>query len=297
MEIWRLRYFLVVAEELHFGRAAKKLLITQPGLSQQISKLEQELGVRLFERAGGIALTPAGEALQRSASHLMAEMDRVEEEVRAYASGRAGTLSIFLTPPPAPAAFNGMLNSFRRDYPGVDIRIQTAWTNWNLKAVESGEIDLALVLLPVDGHKDLEFVEVSHEAPSVALPVAHPLASAEEVTPESLLDLPFFFWPREQAPGAYDRILRYLSLHGKRAVDRYEPDPIRLASAVGEGNGFTIAIRSRGEAMQFPGVVWRPLPDDAPKFRHGLCWRHETGSATTRHFLEYVGQNLLSPDG
>lgn len=285
-----------MAEELHFGRAAKKLLISQPGLSQQISKLEQELGVRLFEREGGVVLTAAGGALHRAASHLLAEMERVEDEVRAYASGHAGTLSIVLTPPPAPAAFNSMLSRFRRDYPGVELRIQTAWTNWNLKAVESGEVDVALVLLPVDTHKDLDFVEVSQEAPSVALPTSHPLAAGGEVTPETLLDVPFFFWSREQAPGAYDRILDYLSPKGKRAVDRYEPDPIRLASAVGEGNGFTIAIRSRGEAMHFPGVVWKPLPEDAPKFHHGLCWRHETGAPTTRHFLEYVEQLLTGEE-
>lgn len=292
MEIWRLRYFLAVADELHFGRAAKKLLITQPGLSQQIAKLEQELGVKLFERAGGISLTPAGAALLRSASHLITEMHRVEEEVRAYASGRAGTLSIFLTPPPAPVAFNDMLNSFRHDYPDVDIRIQTAWTNWNIKAVESGEIDVALVLLPVEERKEIQVVEVSQEAAVVALPSSHPLAAADEIDPESLADIPFFFWPREQAPGAYDSVLRYLSSHGKTNVDRYEPDPIRLASAVGEGKGFTIAIRSRGEAMQFPGVIWKPLPADAPKFHHGLCWRNETAEATAKHFLEYVERIL-----
>lgn len=293
MEIWRLRYFLAVAEELHFGRAAKKLLISQPGLSQQISKLEQELGVRLFEREGGVTLTAAGKALHRSAAHLLAEMERVEAEVRAFASGRAGTLSIVLTPPPAPAAFNNVLNGFRHDNPSVQIRVQTAWTEWNVRALRSGEADVAVVLLPVETDEDLAFIDVGQEPLSVALPASHPLAGQAEVSPEELLTERFFFWPREQAPGAYDRILDYLSTSKTRTVDRFEPDPIRLASAVGEGDGFTIAIRSRGEAMQFPGVVWKPLPDNAPTFRHALCWQRGSCSATTKRFLEYVQQNLL----
>lgn len=284
-----MRYFLALADELHFGRAAEKLAISQPGLSQQIFKLEQELGVRLFDRNRGVRLTLAGDALRRSAAHLIEEMERVEAEVRAYASGEVGSLRILLTRS-APTTFNLVLDGFREDFPGVEVHIQTGWTEWNLRALRSSEADLAAVLLPVT-EAGVECMEVGLEPLSVALPASHPLARREEVDPKDLLDEKFYFWPREEAPGAFDSVLGYLSSFGRtRTVDRYEPDIMRLVSALaeGKGEGFTIATRSRGQEVHFPGVVWRSLPDTAPAFRIGLCWRPQSAPPVAKQFVEYL---------
>lgn len=290
MEIWRLRYFLVLAEELHFRRAAERLQISQPGLSQQIAKLENQLGVELFDRTNGVALTGAGEALQRSGGRLIREVEQVEAEIRALATGRTGILRLLLTRSAAGTSMSDMVEGFRQTHPSIKLDVETGWTAWNLRALRAGEADVAAILLPIEPHDDLNVVEVGTEPLSVALPNDHPLAAAEELTPDDLVDEPFLFWPRDQAPGSFDELMRSLWNPRGKEVFRYEPDIIRLIDAVQHGLGFTIATRARGRMMHFPGIRWKPLPDRVAAFRYGLCWPKVTVNPSSRVFGEYIKQ-------
>lgn len=291
MEIWRLRYFLTLAEELHFRRAAERLRISQPGLSQQIVKLEQELGVQLFDRTNGVALTGAGQALQRSGGRLVRELEQVEAEIRALATGRTGVLRLLLTRSAAGTSMSDLIEGFRQSHPTIKLDVETAWTSWNLRALRAGEADVAAVLLPIEHDGDLEVVELGTEPLSFVLPNDHRLATVE-ATPEDLADEPLLFWPRDQAPAAFDALMHSLWPPLGKDVARQEPDIIRLIAAVQEGAGFTIATSARGRTMQFPGVTWKPLPDGAAQFRYGLCWRKVTVNPSSRVFGDFAKRQL-----
>ena len=150
MDLRRLRYFAVVAEELHFRRAAERLHIAQPGLSQQIRVLERELGAVLFNRTtAGVTLTEAGRTLRDEGVPLLREVERVAALVRAAAEGRSGRLRIVLTRSLAGSSPDELMTEFRSRHPDAEIDIETAWTTRNVAMVRAAEADAAFVRLPL----------------------------------------------------------------------------------------------------------------------------------------------------
>jgi DNA-binding transcriptional LysR family regulator len=268
-----LQYFAVLAEELHFRRAAERLHIAQPGLSQQIQVLERELGAKLFERSSaGVTLTDAGRALRDEGVPLLHEAERVVAKVRAAAQGRAGRLRIVHTRSLLAGRPDELVRTFRRDHVDADIVVETAWTARNVAMVRAAEIDAAFVRLPVTDADDLRILLLGSTELVVALPTAHPLARRRAIRPADLREVSLVSWPREQAPGYFDHIRN--QIWGEHPIPEvtYEPDPEHLLAAVAEGAGVCVLDADRAARLRPRGVVVRRFSRPAPQAEYGLAW-------------------------
>jgi DNA-binding transcriptional LysR family regulator len=181
MELHQLRYFEAVARHLHFTRAAEELHVAQPSVSQQLRKLEAELGTSLFHRMKRrVTLTSAGETFLPRARLLLAELEQARAEVQELAGLRKGTLAIGATPSVSTHLLPGVLAEFHRRHPGISLVLREAGSRWLVQSLESGELDLAVVILPVR-QPILETQALLEERLMLAVPLEHPLAGRETV--------------------------------------------------------------------------------------------------------------------
>ena len=268
-----MRYFAVVAEELHFRRAAERLHIAQPGLSQQIRVLERELGVELFERGtGGVSLTAAGRALLEAGGPLLREVDRVIERVRAAAEGRSGLLRLVHTRSLSDGAPDELVRTFRVAHPDADIAVESAWTARNVVMLRGAEVDAAFIRLPLLDAEGLQVLPLGHTELVAALPSAHPLARRRVLRPDDLCGVALLSWPREQAPGYFDHI-RSVAWGDETAEPvASEPDAERLLAAVAAGSGVCVLDSPRAFKLRPRGVVLRRFARPSPTSEFGLAW-------------------------
>jgi DNA-binding transcriptional LysR family regulator len=298
MELRRLRYFAVLADELHFGRAAERLHIAQPGLSQQIRVLEREVKVELFVRSSrGVTLTPVGEMFADEVRDLIEHADRVEEKVRAFATGTRGVLRILFTRSAPGDSSYRLVERFKADNPEVDVVTETAWTAWNLESLRNRKVDVVVVLLPfTEEPDDLEVLPIGKEALSVALPAGHRLARKRKINRTELREEPAVLWPRSLAPGAYDRLIEELWPDaGSFPIARAEPDMERMLAAVQAGVGFTLLSSARASHLHMPGVALRSFTGPAPYYRFGLCWLRDTSNPAVARFVRLVAATRRRP--
>ncbi len=186
----QLRYFVAVAEQRHFTRAAARLAVAQPSVSRQIQKLEEELGTPLFHRMkGNIALTPAGEALLPWARRVLEDLESAESEVRELAELRGGRLSVGATPSLSTALLPPALARFHAAYPGVELILREAGSRDLVSECEEGTLDIALVILPVR-QEALETTPLLREELVVAVPRQHPLAGRRSIALTELRGVP-----------------------------------------------------------------------------------------------------------
>lgn len=286
MELRQLRYFAILAEELHFGRAAKKLHITQPGLTQQIKSLENELGVALFVRTQGIRLTLAGESLREDTACIMSKIATMISRVQSVNNGEAGELSVVYTRSLPDTATSGVVNTFRTNYPHASVQTETAWTGRNLELIRAGTYDVAFVQLPLLDSTGIHSMVIGKMEFAAALPEGHPLANKESLTTDDLRYIPLVYGLRDQAPGNYDSILRQLWDDGPLPTILAEPDAERMLSAVAAGKGFTILEYSRALLLRPEGVVVRPFLKPAPFLTFGLAWREGSIDPLVRSFID-----------
>lgn len=272
MELRQLRYFAVLAETLHFGQAATQLHISQPGLSQQIRRLEQELGVVLLERGRQTHLTAAGAALAKAAVSLLAHEEKVRTQVRRVASKAPGKLQVVLTRSAPTQLTHAILERYRAQHPEIEVQTETAWTSHNLSMLHAGKADAALVQLPLENSAGLHVRELARRALSVILPSGHPLAGRRKIRLEELRHEPYIGWPREQAPAAWDRLLSSVWGDEQPLIIRIEPDLERMVAAVKDGLGFAMATRERALQLRREGVVVRDLFTPSVDYIFGLCW-------------------------
>ncbi|MDJ0348186.1 LysR substrate-binding domain-containing protein [Cryobacterium sp. PH29-G1] len=211
MDLRQLRYFLAVADELHFGRAAERLGMSQPPLSVQVSRLEDELGTPLFERTTRrVSLTPAGQHLQTRAHSILDEVDAVREEMRDYADGLSGRLSAGFVSSANYTVLPGVVQLFRACRSNITLELHPLTSGQQLEALRAGTLDVGIVRdeIPANSGSTFELTsEVVFEELLVAcLPVDHPLAQRSEVTAGELIDVPMITYPRSLMPGYVDRV-------------------------------------------------------------------------------------------
>src|SRR5678815_1462415 len=200
-ELRQLRYFVAVAERLHFGRAAESLHISQPPLSRAIRALEQRLGVALFARSRRrVELTVEGARFLEEARRVTAQLERAVLELGGIASGEQGRLRIGFVSLADYGVLPGLLKGFKAVRPGVTLALREMLSPEQAAALGAGELDFGLLLPPVDGAADLEHLVVQRERFVAALPSRHRLARGVG----RLADEPFVMVPREIAPGLYD---------------------------------------------------------------------------------------------
>ncbi|MEV0591277.1 LysR substrate-binding domain-containing protein [Nonomuraea cavernae] len=264
-----LRYFIVVAEELHFGNAAIRLGIAQPPLSQRIKRLEQELGVQLFDRsARQVRLTGAGRLLLTEAREIVTRVDRLRELAR---HGEGTVLKIGVPPDLAAAVIAGLVAGFRETRPEVRLAPAEIWTADQVTALTDGTIDVGIVRHPVTA-PGLYFGPMLAQPQGVLLAADHPLARVSELHLADLAGQELLLPPREGEPGLHAEVLVECRRHG------YVPG--QLHEGAGLGLVLAGAAVAFGPREEVPGLAWRPLLGSPIALRFSTAWRAATDAVT-----------------
>ncbi|AQX80163.1 hypothetical protein BWO91_09400 [Plantibacter flavus] len=264
MELRQLRYFLAVAEELHFGRAARRLHMSQPPLSVQVARLEQEVGTALFDRSTRrVALTAAGRHLQARARHIVEELDTVRSEMRDFVDGLAGELTAGFVSSANYTVLPGVVQLFRASRPGVTLRLVPLTSGEQFDRLRDGTLDVGIVRdevpqTPSDSSPALTTEVVFEERLVACLPVGHPLAGRPEVTAEELLEVPMISYPRALMPGFVDRVAEVLGTSSRTQVVEEVVHQETALGFVAAGVGTTILPESVRQLVP-PSIVVVPL--------------------------------------
>jgi DNA-binding transcriptional LysR family regulator len=212
VELRHLRYFLAVAEELHFGRAAAGLNIAQPALSQQIRRLEDELGEMLFRRTTrAVELTAAGVALRPHAVRALAEVSEGSRAAARAARGEIGHLTVGFIETASGALVPAAVRRFRADRPDVGLTLRELGVDAQLEGLRAGTIDLGIVRPPIDA-TGLIAEPVAEERLLAAIPATHPLASRQRLSAATLMGERLVALSREVVPGLHDQVIAFLAM-------------------------------------------------------------------------------------
>jgi len=285
VELRQLRYFVAVAEELHFRRAAARLHISQPPLSQQIAALERELGCELLARTRRrVELTPAGEAFLRDARATLAELDVATARARAIADGRAGVLRINFVGSALLSIVPAAVQRFRGARPGVELELHERSTVEQLRALEAGTADVGLVRPPIDAGAGLRTEIVMRERTIAALPAGHKLTGLRRIPLRRLAAEPLVLFPRSQAPGYHDLLAGRLAATGASPrIVQYAPEMLTIIGLVAAGIGVSPVPASVAH-LALDGVVYRPLAG-APDTELVAVTREDGESPLVRAFV------------
>jgi DNA-binding transcriptional LysR family regulator len=249
MELHQLEYFLAVAGHLHFTRAAEALHVAQPSVSQQIRKLEDELGVRLFHRMKRrVALTPAGETLLPWARRVLGDIAEARAEVQELTALRRGRLAVGAPPSVSTTLLPHALASFHDAYPGVSLTLREAGSGDLIRYLEQGELDLAAIILPA-GHPALETTPLLDEELVLAVPPGHELAGLDVVELAALRDVPLvMFREGYDLREATMTACRQAGFEPRLALDGGEMDSVLRCVEAGLGVAVvpSMVIRSEG---------------------------------------------------
>ncbi|HUG78017.1 MAG TPA: LysR family transcriptional regulator [Burkholderiales bacterium] len=291
-ELWQLRYFVAVAERLHFGRAAAALHISQPPLSRAIRALEARLEVRLLERSRRrVELTPEGARLLEEARRAIAQLERTVRELRRMASGEQGRLRIGFVSLADYGVLPRLLKAYKATRPGVRLALREMLSPDQSAALAAGELDFGLLLPPVSA--DVEHYVVQREHFVAALPSKHRLAGGRgKLAMAALAGEPFVMVPREIAPGLYD-IATGLAARAAMTLNVAQ-EAIQMqtvVSLVSSGLGAAIVPASVANLGR-RGVVYRELADSHPRLDLWLAWPRGTLSAAARDFLALARSSL-----
>jgi len=289
MELRHLRYFVAVAEEKHFGRAAERLHIAQPPLSQQIRRFEAELGEPLLYRTTrSVELSPAGAVLLERAREILAAVDSAIEDARRAARGEYGRLAIGFTGSSTYEMLPSLAVALRRELPGVvlDLRGELL-TPAQVERLLAGTLDLGLLRPPVH-ERDLE-IEVLRSEPLIAvLPESHRLAAADAVPLDELASEPFVTYPSHFRSVLHDAVEDACAAHGFKPLAAHEvSETATLVSFVAAGLGVSLVPASVGN-MTVRGAIYRPLADDATRVELAVAWRRDDDRPVLSRALDVI---------
>lgn len=242
IELRHLRFFVAVAEDLHFGRAAQRLHVAQPPLSQQIRKLEQLVGYPLFTRTSrSVKLTVAGEALLENARRTLRNVERDIEETRSAGRGEVGSLHIGFVGSAVLTDFPNILRTYRETYPRVQIRLHESFTAQVTEGLANGTLD-AGILRDADPTVGLHIKTISSEPFVAVLPATHPRARQKSISPAALRGESFVYYPRTAGTRAFEKPLSIFDEYGFRPVIVQEaPHWLTILRLVASGLGVTVA--------------------------------------------------------
>ena len=296
LELRYLRYFIAVAEELHFSRAAKRLHMAQPPLSQQIRKLEQYVGHPLFTRnSRTVALTQAGEALLERCRYLLRRLEEDLETVRRVGRGEIGTLTVGFIGSAMLTALPTLIGNYRKLFTKVDLRLRELTTSSLVDAIRQGIVDLGFLrdAGPTEG---LMVEKVLEERFVVALAKRHPLASQQKISLIELKGEPLILFARELGPLAWDKTIALCETSGIRpTIVQDAPEWLTVLRLVSSGLGFSIAPACVA-TIQTPGVVCRELVKCPISTNIELARRSDHLSPIMEAFLAEA-RKMFSGDG
>jgi DNA-binding transcriptional LysR family regulator len=290
MELRHLRYFVAVAEELHFSRAAKRLHIAQPPLSQQIRSLEDELGVQLLQRTKHqVQLTAAGQLFLEEARRTLAQADQAIQTVQRASRGEIGRLVIGFPTSAAYSVLPDILRAFREQSPSVELVLHELNTALQVDRLQDGSLDLGFVHPPfiTDNLRSLTILKEPFVA---AIPATHPLAARSQISLKALANEPFILFPRHVGPGFYDQIVSLCQNAGfsPRVVQEarlMQTIVCLVAAAMG-----VALVPSSLQNLQRPGVVYKPIQALTARVETAVAWRQDDPSPVLQAFLQVVKQ-------
>ena len=292
LELRQLRYFIAVAEELHFGRAAARLHMTQPPLSQAIAVLEDLLGAPLFLRnRRTVELAAAGTALLPEARRMLAQADALPELARRAAGGQAGRLALAFVTSCDYSVLPPFLRRYSERYPDVQLHLVEATSDVQAEELLRGRIDAGLLIppLPDKAQGELDYLKVLDEPLILCAPAGLPaLASRQPVRLQDLPRMPLIVFPREISPALHDAILSCFRAAGiTPVIGQLAIQMQTIVSLVSAGMGLALVPQSVSNLMR-PGVEYRALADPTPLVETGIAWRRDNPSPVLKGFLELL---------
>ncbi|MGE7926607.1 LysR substrate-binding domain-containing protein [Lysinibacillus xylanilyticus] len=286
MDIRKMRYFMMVAEELNFSRAAERLRMAQPPLSQEIRKLEEELGVQLFHRTKRmVELTDAGRIFLEGSQQTLLQLERTIKETQLAAEGKIGSLIIGFVD--STEIVIEVLNKFRERFPKIQLILREMTTEQQLKALYEKQIHIGFIRSKLD-NGILTSEVCSEESLRLVLHQDHPFASLPEIPLRLLIDEPFILFPRHMGPSFYDLIISYFWDHGVSLNVVQEAIQMQtIVNLVATGMGVSV-VPSSVESYKHPGVIYKKIQETTPKVNLYVGWREDEKSAVVNHFLTVV---------
>jgi len=264
MELRHLRYFVAVAEELSFTRAAERLHIGQPPLSHQIQMLEAEVGAQLLERSKRwVRLTEAGKLFLEDARRVLALSEQAALTARRAGRGEAGELRVgFTFSTPLTPLFATVINRYRQRYPGVTLTLQEMSTLGQIDAIASRELDLGLVRPPETTLPEaLELTVLRRDPLVLVLPIGHPLAAKQAIAVRDLQGQPLVMYPESAGTGIHPQIFRLCREAGfKPTIAMEAGEASTIIGLIAAGCGISV-LPSSFDIIQMSGVCYRPLAD------------------------------------
>lgn len=285
IELRHFRYFLAVAEQLHFGKAAEQLHIAQPPLSTQIRQLEEMLGVQLFVRSKRkVELTEAGRVFLEETQKVMEAVTRATTAAKQASEGVRGRLRLGFASSAPFGIFPKVLRDYRQAYPNVQLELQESGSAEQLLALQERRLDFGFVRLPA-GATNIRVEVIDREAMIMALPESHPLSRQEPLRLQEFRQDRFIIFPRRDGPGIYDRILGWCQQAGFTPRIVQEVGQMHaIVGLVGAGLGVALVPESL-QTLHARGVVYRHLLDE-PYIEMALAYRDEGLSPLHQAFAE-----------
>ncbi len=299
MDLRHLRYFVAVAEERHFTRAAERLGIKQPPLSLAIRQLEQEIGTLLLHRlTRGVELTDAGAVLLENALRILDQVERTKEDVQSRARGETGHIHVGFAgatyfQPWVPK----IIRNFRKLYPNVQLWPVQSNTPDLVERLRTGSVDVAFVRPPVSDSEGIAVQPLVDEPMLIVLPTAHSLARRSKIPLAALAKETWILAPRSIGPGLYDSIIASCQRAGfSPRLGQEAPQIPSIVYLVAAGFGVSIVPQSIGQ-IRANSVSYVGVEGEAPSAPIGLAYRRNNRSTTVRNFVALAGRREAKSEG
>ncbi len=298
LDLRRLYYFVIVAEELHFSHAAERLHMAQPPLSYQIQQLERDLGVQLFVRTRhSVQLTEAGRVLLDQARHVFGQVEQTVRLVQRVGHGEVGLLTLGFVPSASNSILPSLLQVFCQYFPDVQLFLKEMNPDQVVHGLEDQLIDVGFLYLPLE-NSTLNTRPVLHEALLAVLPVTHPLATHLEISLQALADEFFIIPPRYNTlPGLFSHIMEACRQAG--FVPKIAQETWLMQTIIGlvAANIGVALVPASVQNLHRAGVVYKSLRDVSAQVEMGVIWRQNEKPPVLQRFLQVVGEISSRGDG
>jgi len=286
MELRHIRYFVAVAEELHFGRAAERLQMAQPPLSQQIRQLEAELDVQLFYRTKRkVQLTEAGQVFLKEARQILAQSEQAVQIAQRANRGEMGRLAIGFVGSATYSVLPIVLRAFCKRFPEVQLILHELTTAEQIEALREQRIQVGFVRPPIYD-EEFRLASVLREAFIAVLPESHPLATQPKISLQSLAHEPFILFPSHLGIGFYHQVINLCQQAGFTPKVAQEAIQMQtIISLVAAELGVALVPASL-QNLQRVGIVYKPLVEATPTVELAIVWREDELSPVFYRFLE-----------
>lgn len=294
-----MRYFLAVAEELNFRKAAERLHVSQPTLSTQVRQLEEEMGVQLLKRdTHSVSLTPAGQHFQEHVRDILRQTDEAQRQARRMARGETGELSIGFVASLGQGLLPNVLRAYRKRFPEVELRLAQMDTTQQIEALANRRLDLGFIGLGLSAEvADLQLATVADERLMAVFPQDHPLTRShgrprKSIALSELAHEPFLFASRKGAPLFNPWLIVLCQQAGfQPEVIREDGQPVTVMNYVAAGLGVTI-LPAQFARMSMTGVTFVPLASPVPSYRYCAAWYPHNAHSALAHFVEMAGKQF-----